>query len=460
MIFRSARLNAIFGAPPETVTYDQLVALTENDAAGEAEDLDYKLMYKSGEEGAEDIAVDIATFANHRGGVIVIGMAEANALPAKAVGVELSDGLKRRILSTAAQRIFPTPQFELRPVPDPTDDNSTPKGLMLIIVPPSSTAPHAVVNPNAKDKLAYPRRHGSQKIWLSESEVAAAYRRRFVAAADQATRLADIEADAVTAIERMEERNPPTPLLIVSLVPDIPGDFVIDRDSFHRFQRDIQHQLVLVGSSGMAELNSASVGRRRLVCSGGGGWRNSRIELHNDGAGTLATQLPKAAVSGHQIQVWDTSIVVWIASALRYLARHARDRTGASGIAATTATLLTGTEFHPSNLIPRTADASFATAILTTSHFGSGSLVYGAEAQEHASGQADFLLDDLADDGQPLAAATARLTSDLFHAFNTVGTLQITREGVLQRDAWGSDWPSISRWAAQADIPTNPPLQG
>jgi hypothetical protein len=33
-------------------------------------------------------------------------------------------------------------------------------------------------------------------------------------------------------------------------------------------------------------------------------------------------------------------IVLWIASSLRYLARHARDRTGAAGVAATTATLL------------------------------------------------------------------------------------------------------------------------
>ncbi|MFB9712191.1 hypothetical protein ACQP10_20425 [Streptosporangium sandarakinum] len=93
------------------------------------------------------------------------------------------------------------------------------------------------------------------------------------------------------------------------------------------------------------------------------------------------------------------------------------------------------------------------------SHFGAGSRVYGAGAQEHASGQADFLLDDLADDGQPLAAVTARLASDLFQAFNAVGTLQITREGVLQQEAWGSQWPSISRWATMAGIPTNPSLQ-
>ncbi|MFF0249961.1 AlbA family DNA-binding domain-containing protein [Streptosporangium sandarakinum] len=457
MIFRSARLNAIFGAPPEAVTYEQLVALTENDAADEAEDLDYKMMYKPGDEGAEDIAIDIATFANHRGGVLVIGMAEANARPSKAVGVELSDGLKRRILSTAAQRIFPTPQFELRPVAAPTDNNSTPTGLMLIIVPPSSTAPHAVVNPNAKDKLAYPRRHGSQKIWLSESEVAAAYRRRFVAAADQATRLADIETDAVIGIERMRGQNPPAPLLIVSLVPDVPGDFVIDRDSFHRFHHDIQQQTILVGSTGMPEANNAAVGQRRLICFSGGGWLNTRAEFHNDGSGTLATQLPVESTSGDQLQVWDSTIVVWIASALRYLARHARDRTGASGIAATTATLLSAAEFHPSHHGLRHSDATVA--ILTISHFGARSRVYGAEAQEHASGRADFLLDDLADDGQPLAAATAQLASDLFQAFNTVGALQITREGVLQQEAWGSQWPSISRWATTAGIPINPPLQ-
>ncbi|MGW3769972.1 hypothetical protein [Actinomadura verrucosospora] len=92
---RSARLTTIFGASPGTVGYQQLEALTSNDTAGEAEVLDYKLMYERGEDASDDVAVDIATFANYLGGVIIIGMAEANARPSK-VGV--------RSLTEAEQR--------------------------------------------------------------------------------------------------------------------------------------------------------------------------------------------------------------------------------------------------------------------------------------------------------------------------------------------------------------------
>lgn len=455
MAFRSARLNAILGSAPETVTYGQLAGLVANEAAGEAEELDYKLRYETGEKGSDDVAVDIATFANHRGGVIVVGMAEVNARPSKVVGVELTDELERWIRTKAAERIFPMPLFELRPVADPDGDAQKPTGLMLIIVPPSSSAPHAVVVPKEKGKLRWPRRHGTTKIWLSESEIAAAYRRRFVAVADQNSRMGAVQADVIAAIGRMDKKQgrDPGALLIVSLVPDFPGDLVIDRNSYTRFQREIQQQLVLVGSDGMAEMNNAAVGQRRLVCYDDG-WFNRRAELHSDGSGAIAVQLPREGTDT-PARIWDTSIVLWVASALRYLARHARDRAGASGIAATTASLRS---YAPLANAPNVLGGEMV--ILTFSAFGTGNLIYGAEPQAQATGQADFLLDDLADDGQPLASATAVLAGDLFQAFNAVGIQQITREGVLQQAAWGSDWEYIKTWASDAGVPTNPPQDG
>jgi hypothetical protein len=218
-------------------------------------------------------------------------MADADARPAKAVGIELSDGVRRRILSVAAERIFPTPQFELRELPDPESAGKTRQGLLLIIIPPSATAPHAVVNPNSKDKLAYPRRHGSKKIWLTESEIASAYRRRFAAAADQRSRLDAISYDAAAGMRRLGDPSPPTPLLVVSLVPDVPGDLILDRDAFDAFRAEASRQLVLVGSTGQPDLPNASVGPRRLIGRGGTAGDGTRAELHTDGAGTLAVNL-------------------------------------------------------------------------------------------------------------------------------------------------------------------------
>ncbi|MGI5292758.1 AlbA family DNA-binding domain-containing protein [Nonomuraea polychroma] len=451
MTFRSARLTALFGAPPEAVTYEQLDALTTNDAAGEAEDLDYKLKYDSGNEGADDIAVDIATFANHRGGVIVVGMAEANARPAKSAGVDLTDGLKRRIMSVAAERIFPKPQFNLREVPEPGQNGKIPHGLLLIIIPPSRTAPHAVVNPNSKDKLAYPRRHGSQKIWLTESEIAAAYRERFASSADRTTRLDSITKQAAWAMAGQYDSDLPTPLLLVSLVPDIPGELIIDGDSYRAFQHHAGRQLVLVGSDGGAEMTNTSVGPQRLICAGGTREYGSRAELHTDGSGTLAVNLKKEIRNGTDPHVWDSQIVIWIASALRYLARHARDRTGAAGVATTKATLTA--DVH--HLTHELSGGQGALTIVTVSRFGSGNRVYGGEAQTYAAGRDSFILDDLADDGQPLASATARLASDLFQSFNAVEIRQISRDGVLQQHAWGSEWSFARRWASEVGIPVN-----
>ncbi|MFI7692411.1 helix-turn-helix domain-containing protein [Nonomuraea sp. NPDC049655] len=451
--FRFPRLAAVFGSSPECVSYEQLNALTVNDAAGEAEDLDYKLKYETGDKGSDDIAVDIATFANHRGGVIVVGMAEVNARPSKVVGVELSDEFERWIRSKAAERIFPMPQFALRPVANPADSSKKPKGLMLIIIPPSSSSPHAVVVPNEKGKLRWPRRHGTSKMWLSESEIAAAYRRRFVAAADQGSRLIDIETDAIKGMQRLyeETRSNPGALLVVSLVPETLGDLIIDADTFRRFQQEVQEQIVVIGDTQPGDLSRATVGRRRLICWGG--WSVARAELHSDGSGTFAVQVPAGERSDGQAHIWDSAIVMWIASALRYLGRHARHRANASGVAATTTALL---PYMPvgngSNELGGQA------VILTARHFGNSSRVYGAEPQTRAAGQADFLLDDLANDGQPLAAATAQLASDLFQAFGAVETLQIGRDGTLRRNAWtGLDWPRIERWAVASDIPIDPP---
>jgi hypothetical protein len=448
MIFRSPRLATLFGASPETVTYEQLTALVGDHAAAEAEDLDYKLRYESGEEGTQDIAIDIATFANHRGGVIIVGMADANAIPSKAVGVDLSDAAKRRIDGAAAERIFPMPQYSVRMVADPaTIRDKIPKGLMLIIVPPSSHAPHAVIRPGDNGIIRWPRRHGSKKIWLSESEIAAAYRRRFTAAADQSQRLAEVARDVVNGINKMERRGKIGALLTISLAPDIPGDLIVDQEAFQRFQHEIQQKNVLVDATGSPEMPHAGVGRRRLVCYSGADMFNTRAEFHSDGAGSLATQLPAASFTASGVSIWDTLIVIWVASALRFLARHARDRAGASGIAATSVSIT------PYGLRIQNSpnEMGGVLKLVTPSHLAPGYRAYGDE-HGAAAGHGDFLLDDLADDGQPLAAATAQLVGDLFQSFNAIGTRQITRDGVLQRNAWGSDWSTVRAWADRADI--------
>ncbi|GLW97009.1 RNA-binding domain-containing protein [Microtetraspora sp. NBRC 16547] len=460
MIFRSPRLAAIFGAPAESVTYAQLEALVGEIEAAEAEDLDYKREYKAGVDGsddaADDIAVDIATFANHRGGVIVVGMAEAQGVPSKAMPIDLTDQLLRRI-RTASARVIPTPQFDLIRVANPDADAKVPTGFLLIVVPPSGSAPHAVINPKEDGKLRYPRRNGSGKIWMSESEVASMYRRRFTAAVDQEARLKDIEGDAVYGIEKMQSSAAPSPLLVVSLVPDVPGEFTIDIDVYDRFRQEIYQQTMFVGSTSVGDAPQAAVGHRRLIAYSNGGWRDIRAELHTDGSGALAFALPWEPVDGNEVaQVLDSHVVSYTASALRYLARHARDRTGAAGVAAVSVALLGDADAN--ELV--TSRNSPGVALLTPHPLGGTYRVYGADAQKYGRGEAEFLLDDLADDGQPLARATARLVGDLFQAYGAIETLQITRDGALRPRPWGTDWSTGQRWAQQTGIPIDNGTQG
>ncbi|MDX6738150.1 ATP-binding protein [Actinocorallia sp. A-T 12471] len=407
MAWRSARLNAILGASPEAVTFEQLEALTSNDAAGEAEELDFKRLYEPGDKGMEDIAVDIATFANHRGGVIVVGMAEANARPSAVTGVELTDALERRIHEVAASRTHPLPSFTLRAVPRPGYEGKLPSGLLLITVPPSAMAPHAVFTPSSRHNLRWPRRHGTAKIWMSESDLASAYRRRFAAAADQAERLTQISGEVVEGFPL--PRRPGTGMasgrLTISLVPEVPGDLIVDRSSFDRFRADLQREPLLIGYEPPQTGWQPGVGRRRFTASS----QDGRIEFHADGSASAVMSLYLEELEKTHVAVWDSAILVWTVSLLRYLGRHARDRAGASGVAAVTATL-NGRYGENSSWF------EVPVALLTVSHFGSGIDRLGTEQRRETSGRTDVLLDDLADGAQGLAAAVAALANDMFQS--------------------------------------------
>ncbi|GAA3957534.1 hypothetical protein GCM10023085_45040 [Actinomadura viridis] len=448
MAFQSTRLSTIFGASPESVTYEQLEALISNDAAREAEDLDYKRKYETGDKGSDDVAVDITTFANHLGGVIVVGMAEVNAQPSKIIGIELTDELERWIHTRVADRVFPKPRFRLRRVPDPTDTSQKPRGLLLIMVPRSSMAPHAVVVPNEKEKLRWPRRQGTGKIWLTEGEIAAAYRQRFVTVVTAADRLSEVQNDNLEAIAR-KQTHPARNVaarLTVSLVPDIRGNYLIDHDSYQQFLSEEQRGRLLVGNDDGYRTTTVGVGYRRLVCTMNG-WLRSRSELHTDGAGSFTVELVGEMPPGQPSQVWDSSIVLWTASGLRYLARHARDRASASGGA------LTSSEIMPYGLTKANEPAQLGGELTILTSSPAGPELYGRDPQPRARGEAYFLLDHLADDGQPLAQATAHLVGDLFQTFNAVSIRQITRDGELDLDAWGSERAVAEAWATQAAIP-------
>ena len=184
MTWPSRELDALFGTPTGAgVTRAALQRLID-DQVPESEVIDFqgrpvhdppKSRTWSGEA---EFAKDVASFANHRGGVIVYGVTEK---PSGVAG-ELTpinpkigiDGEERWCGQALRNCLAPPVDVEYLPV-----DAGSDGWFLLIVVPRSRRGPHAVLDPDdSSAPLRYPVRHGGQTRWLDEHEVAARYRRR------------------------------------------------------------------------------------------------------------------------------------------------------------------------------------------------------------------------------------------------------------------------------------------
>ncbi|MFC7864851.1 helix-turn-helix domain-containing protein [Streptomyces murinus] len=160
MVMRSRRLEDLFGARLDDMNYQDIKGLVGNPEAAEAEDLDYKRAhYGPDDKGREELAEDVAALANHRGGVLVLGMAEAKGVPSRVFDVDLDDHHLRRIRQVVANNTAPPVPYEAICVANPDAEGT---GFLLLAVPRSPAAPHAVTASPSKDVLRYPRAQGAR----------------------------------------------------------------------------------------------------------------------------------------------------------------------------------------------------------------------------------------------------------------------------------------------------------
>ncbi|WP_061295624.1 AlbA family DNA-binding domain-containing protein [Herbidospora cretacea] len=465
MIYSSRRLETIFGAPLDRVTYQQIADLVGNIDAREAEDLDYKRDYASGdkeEKGTEDLAVDIAAFANHIGGLIVVGMAEVGEVPSAPQDVALA-GWEARIMKAVASRVHPLPRVECRAVANPDTPGS---GFMLISVHLSSMAPHAVSTPSKREAgLRWPRRHGTGKIWLSESEIAAAYRKRLMSPYDQEARVVQLEKNAAkTSAAGVTESQFPLPLLIVSFAPEQPGDLLLDSRTQDDFGRSVQQDVVMIGGSTVTFTDHYLLHRCLVAESGVGTKRALRVQLYTDGAATFSMNLGciREVTDQLDIAVLDGEVVAGVMSALQYMARHARDRVGVHGGVVARIALLADAHLYPEIFATKKQfsqwpfsvpnAARHALTLYSARNWIQLTLV-SKQSMSFGYGEAYLMLDELADDGQPLARASARLINDLFQTYGLAENHQIRQDGSLDPAAWGRNWDTIGKWARASGIP-------
>lgn len=222
------------------------------------------------------------------------------------------------------------PSFDVLRVLDDPESPDVRRGFVLIAVPRSPAAPHAVLINNA---LRYPRRNGSTTRYMSEPEVAAAYRDRLQGAEQQGQRIEQVEREALDRIDRTDRS-----WLVITLVPDLAGSLDITEATYDRFRQNTLAQQPMIVPSGWT-YGRARVGRRRLLADSGLDSplaQHVSLDLHADGAGSWGIELndisrdrnPDVPTS------WTVSDEVislaGISGTLR-LAQHARDGAGAGG---------------------------------------------------------------------------------------------------------------------------------
>ncbi|QKW28263.1 ATP-binding protein [Streptomyces seoulensis] len=456
MVLRSRRLEDLLGSRLDKIGYGDIAALIGRQEAVEAEDLDYKQQhYGNDPKSREELAKDVAALANHLGGVLIIGMAESRGVPSRAFDVDLDDRHIRDLQQRIAASTAPSARWEPLSVENPANPGH---GFLLITVPRSPEGPHAITVPPTKPTsaaLRYPRRAGSKTDWLTETYVASAYRQRFSAAADRAKRMRDIETRLV-----MGELSRTRTHLLVTLVPDVPGEMRINQRSFTEYRDQLLASQPLIATE-VRLFRHVSVGSHRLIVEQRSGQADSDlVHLYDDGSGIWAQPLQTSVDNDEDPadrvrSLAGDFLAHRLMSALVFLASHARDRCGVVGTVAVEVDLVDGMYAHPyapPPPMPLPGQAArreaYPLAVDQVPPFPSGTHCATA-----AQAEVTALVDDLADGSTGLVQAASLLADHLFHTFGIPEAHCITAAGGIRAAAWQlTRRTGISAWAEQQSI--------
>lgn len=433
------RLDSVFGATLDQVTAEHIQGLVTNGVSEEF-DLDFKRdLYGRADSPKRELCGDVAALANTAGGVIVIGVDEDDqARACGAPGVEISDEERARMLQVVASGVSPMPPIEIRSVAS-ADDGA--RGYFLLVVARSPKAPHAVI---INDGYRFPMRNGATTRYLSEPELAAAYRARHASEVERDARLDVVDQEAAAKLDLTAG-----PWVLVSLVPDLSGALEVTSAAHNEFSQRLMNKdagsVVRTGSG----YNRMRTGRRRLIADGGR-WgeqvaRYCFFECHTDGAAAHALETFDYNTRNGQADqekpqmVLDESIVVGVLSGLLRTARHAV-MAGAGGNAIVRASLL------PTD--------GKAYEIGHNRQWGLGDSRSSAPMTSPATAETVVSLAEASLEGPALVAAAARLVDELAQSFGFPEMGQLTREGDIRIRYWGQSWAGeIKAWAERAGVP-------
>jgi hypothetical protein len=397
MPVRLPRVEAILGAPIDQLAIEHIQATVEA-GVEESRDLDFKEDHYK--KDSEELAKDVAAFANHVGGLIVIGVREQQLRAVKLTPVTLADDPGGRYAQILLRRITPfVPDVDIR-VLRSTDQPDW--GIVLIAVPRSPLAPHALFREHDDSRqMSWPVRSGTGTRYLDETELADFYRTRFAGAAAQSAQL-----DRVQAEGRLTDR--------VERALSLTQQWAL--------QQPWQEQHI---PARLAQRPSVTVGVRRAILPRGRDWQSDRLrlELHDDGAGYGAVPCGDCDAAHVNIGVPLRQLALdslWLTS---LLAEHARDA-GAAGEALLAAELL----IHTTNRVVGIVDDD---GFGVSGTFQLNSAVLPDNTRPAAS-SLSVDLSALAPGPQPVARVAARLAGDLAAVFGVADLEVPSADGQLR----------------------------
>ena len=450
-IWRSPELEAIFDGPLDAggIT-EAAVRRVVGDQTPESEVLDFKavLWGKSPRPRPpwteeQEFAKDVGALANHRGGVLLVGVTEVGGVAKTASPFSMatsSEAEERRLRQALVNNLAPLATTEFIWVP-----NAGGGWFCAVVVPRSPRAPHAVVIEGGTG-LRYPVRHGSDTAWLSEAEVAERYRRRLLAQTDDAERVHRVVREGREALRRVSGV-----WLFAAAIPELPVEGGLDQrtvaafEDWHRSSMQVSplnRSLPAYGRGIPAPGKVTFTGSLRTADEDESEVRDAYVELHVDGSALAATPVGFHTSEESNRDVGELTLVDDGVLVVDLILRWCAQRVGAWGTATVVVGLLDCDDGDPEPIRLVFADGGPVRRRRGTRAL-SDSLLATTVADLAAVSSLQ----------QRLGVAHAAL-SGLLQWFGVAEPPQLLRDGtIVPQEFTMSRYREVERWAADHGVP-------
>lgn len=419
-------------------------------AVEENEQLDFKT--NSFTEDTDEFAKDVCAFANARGGVLVYGVAEQDAVAKHLTPFDLpTREIRLRVSSILSSKCRPAPHANVVVVPSLVEPDRT---FILVVVPKSSNAPHGRLRPSTDTRtrpdetwLNFPIRTSTGTRHMAESELGSRYRSRFQSDEARFNRLAALSnfapSEYFLARPKVCMRFAAVPLEVGDARIGVPlMNECIERVRGHRFD------LTGYGCSPSFSVVTTRYVRRAVRIEGYDG----AIEFHADGAITATHFLDELTVGGNErlptnpFGVEEAFVAVRLAFLQSLASSFAAEGAACSGEIGFRASLSirhAGAEARPVQFA-RYAQNGFLP-------------VAGVIPSVLLEAEAVFPIDLFTDPPTSASlAASVELLTQLGHCLGLPHPNAFTAEGEICIAEWGERIGSVEQWAKRHGLPLAP----